>query len=229
MKTAFIIRMHYKHDDPRWPWRKAYFESMVLPRLLAQTDQDFDICIRANILHMDELEAMSEKIKTFDVKSEKRDWIKPGYEQKAKRYHVDFVNFSDTVGLDRYDIQIGLDSDDLIIRDDFVEKIKKECESAEGTLHLSFQPYMFHVPTLRTYRCALRYSGTKGSPFFALYQPKERERVDGEFVFAYEDSHLKLHQYMDETRTIEDGYCAFSIHDKNASTYLYAGSKQILI
>ena len=230
MRTAFIIRMDYPNEDKKWPWRLAYFQSMVLPRLLGQTDQDFDICIRATGVHAHDLQELSPKIKTFGVKPEKQSWIKPGYEEKAKRYFVDFVDYEDTIGLDKYEIQIGIDSDDLLIRKDFVERVKKECIGKNYSIHLSFQPYMFDVATLRTYRCMLRYSGTKGSPFFALYQPTaQKMKIPGEYVFAYSDSHLKLYLYMKNTKTIEEGYCAFSIHGMNESTYLYKGSKQIML
>lgn len=226
MKTAFIIRMHFKENDPRWPWRLAFFKSMVLPKLLRQTDQDFDICMRVNPHHKEQVKELSDKIKIFDVKARKRNYIKPGYEDKSKRYFVDFVDYKDTVGLGKYEIQIGLDSDDLILRPDFVERVKRECERrAEETVHISFQPHIFHVPTLRNYRCPVRYGESKGSPIFALYQPKGIEN----YLFAYEDSHLLLPRYVHKKLRIEEGYCAYSVHACNSSTGLYNNARQILI
>ncbi len=110
LTTAFIIRMHFEKNDPRWSWRLAYFQSIVLPKILMQDDQDFDICIRANKYHTDELKALSHKIKVFDAKTSKKGWIKPGYEEKVGKYFIDFLNFEDLTGLHKYDIQIGIDS-----------------------------------------------------------------------------------------------------------------------
>ncbi len=92
--TAFIIRMHFAKDDKRFAWRLAYFQSIVLPKLLAQTDQDFDICIRANEWHAAEIKALSPKIKIFTVKKKMHGYIKPGFEEKAKKYFIDFVNYA---------------------------------------------------------------------------------------------------------------------------------------
>lgn len=217
--------MHFPKDDPRWSWRFNYFASMVLPKILAQRDQDFDICIRANKWHAKELKALSPKIKIFDVKEKEKGKIKKGYEEKAKIYFVDFVDFQDTKGLKRYDIQIGIDSDDMPINIDFVTRLKKECINRLMTsLHVGFQPYIFEASTLRTFK-SFRYSAERGSPIFALYQPNKKR----EYVFAYEDSHLKLPQYMEQSITISEGYCAFSVHNFNSSTRLGSNAQQIRV
>lgn len=227
MKTAFVIRMHFKKNDPRWSWRLAYFRAVVLPKLLAQTDQDFDICLRVNPHHVAEVQAISDRIKIFDIVQSRKNWIKPGYRHKAKRYFVDFIEFKYLVGFERYDIQIGIDSDDMPLRTDFVARIKEECArvSAGKTLHISFQPHIFHVPTLRMYKCPTEYGEAKGSPIFALYQPAGVKR----YIFAYEDSHLKLPTYTDRKIRIEEDYCCYSVHDNNSSTYLYPNLQQILV
>jgi hypothetical protein len=228
LTTAFIIRMHFKKEDPRWSWRLAYFQSIVLPKILSQRDQDFDICIRANKHHEKELLALSPKIKVFDVDPKKKNWVKPGYEAKIKKYFVDFVNFEDIIGLDRYDIQIGIDSDDMPIRDDFVTRIKKEVEKdRERSLHISFQPQIFQPSTLRVYECPFEYgvSTLKGSPVFAIYQPLKGKG----YMYAYEDSHLLLPRYMNKAIRIEDDYCVYSVHECNSSTSLNRNSKQIMI
>lgn len=225
--TAFIIRLHYKKDDPKWLWRYSYFASMVLPKLLAQDDQDFDICIRANPWHKAQIEALSPKIKVFDVKKERKDFIKAGYEEKCKKYFVDFVYYEDLKDFRMYEIQIGIDSDDMILRTDFVTRVKNECRESKSSLHISFQPNIFHVPTLRNYRCDFKYGEYKGSPIFVLYQPQCSEEY--RYVFAYEDSHLKLPKYMRRAIRIEGNYCSYSVHCHNASTGLNHNAQQILI
>lgn len=226
--TAFIIRMHFSKDDKRYPWRFNYFASMVLPKLLSQNDQDFDICIWANKWHAKEIKALSPKIKIFDVVPEKHGHIKPGYEEKAKIYFVDFVNFEDTRGLKQYEIQIGIDSDDMPIRDDFISRIKKEVAFAKSKpLHISFQPQVFQPSTLRTYRCDFVYGPAKGSPIFAIYQPAKTSKA--EYIFAYEDSHLKLPKIVKRAIRIAEPYCVYSVHKCNSSTLLHPNQRQIML
>lgn len=224
MTHAVIIRCHYKTDDPKFEWRFNYFKDAVLPRLLWQKNKNFDICVWCNKEHAERFLKLSPRIKTFGIKPEAEGKIKPGYEQKAKRFHVDFVEWENVCGLEKYDIQTAIDSDDLIIRDDFIDFIARTCANEKESTHISFQPYMFNLPDKQYYTCPLRYGPKKGSPFYSIYQPNKEK-----FVFAYHDSHLKMWQYVKKTISIKEGYCAFSIHRHNATTYLYAGAKKINI
>lgn len=226
MKTAFVIRMHYKKTDKRWPWRLAYFQAVVLPKILAQKDQDFDICMRVNPHHSDQVLALSDKIKIFDAIPKKRDWVDPKYRRKQKKYFVDFIDYKYLTGLDRYDIQIGIDSDDIILRDDFVSRAKQEVlKDPTKSLHISFQPHIFHANTLRMFECPTKYGEAKGSPIFAYYQPESQKR----YIYAYEYSHLKMPTNATRKIRIEEDYCCYSVHDCNSSTGLYHNMKQILI
>jgi len=169
MTTVLIIRFHYQKDDPRFAWRFAYFQSMVLPRILGQTDQNFDIAIWCNEWHDGLFRALSEKIRTFRVKAEARYRTGIG----GKRYFLDFAPWKDVEGLEQYDIQAGLDSDDLV-EPDFIstihELVKKN--GAENSLHISFQPGLFFVKKLATGPMRNIYGPTRGSAFMALYQPE---------------------------------------------------------
>lgn len=225
MKTAFIIRMHYKKDSPKWNWRFAYFQSMVLPKILAQDDQDFDICMRVNPHHAKQVKALSSKIKIFDARPGRRDRIARQNRWKARSYFIDFVAFEDLVGIDRYDIQIGLDTDDLILRRDFVSRIKKEIQAKpDKSMHISFQPDVFCASSLRTFRAPIKYD-SMGSAIFAIYQPEDVKK----YIFAYHDSHLKMPKNMDRKVFIDEGYCAYSVHDMNESTFLPQNLKQIML
>jgi hypothetical protein len=222
MTHAVIIRMHYPENSAKFEWRFSYFQSMVLPRLLNQKNKNFDICIWCNKWHEDRFKKLSPRIKTFGIKTEAEGYIKPGYEKKVGKYHVDFMEWDKVVGLDKYDIQTALDSDDLILRYDFIDRIEQECAKETGSLHLSFQPFMFHVKRLQMYKCPLKYHNGHGSPFYSIYQPNKEN-----YIFAYHDSHFKISNYVKKSIIIPFGYCTFSIHDNNASTYLYKNSVKL--
>jgi len=225
---AVIIRFHYPKDNPKFEWRFSYFRSMVLPRLLSQDNQNFVIAIWCEDWHRKRFEGLSDRIVTFDIKTSAKGFIRPEDRDRSKEhgglYFIDFTYWKDVVGLDEYDIQTGIDSDDLIIRNDFIDRIEIECSRAPGSLHISFQPYVFETRTLRTYDYPIKYSPTKGSPFFSLYQPDKDN-----YRFAFEDSHLKMGNFADESILIKEGYCAFSAHDFNESSTVPEGSTQVMI
>lgn len=226
MKTAFIIRMHYKRDDKKWLWRLAYFQAIVLPKILAQKDKDFDICMRVNPHHADQVLALSDKIKIFDATPSRRDWVDPKYRKKQKKYFIDFLDYKHLVGLDKYDIQIGIDSDDILLRDDFVSRVKEEVlKDPSKSLHISFQPHIFHTNTLRMFECPTKYGVGHGSPIFALYQTQDQKR----YLYAYEESHLKMPTNAKRKIRIEEDYCCYSVHSCNSSTGLYPNLLQIMI
>jgi hypothetical protein len=233
-RHAVIIRLDYPTDSPKFEWRLAFFQAMVLPRLLGQNRDDFDIAVRCNPAHAKRIAGLSPRIRTFGVKPRWRGWVKPGYESKIKsaggRYHVDFVPWEAVVGLPRYEIQTAIDSDDLILTFDFIDRIEQAlADVPKGkTAHLCFQPFIFHVPALRTYRCPILYSATKGSAFYSIYQPGAPARG---FVFAYDDSHLVIGRQFQRRLFIDDRepIVAFSVHDANESTHLYNSANQVML
>jgi hypothetical protein len=223
MRTAFIIRFHYAIDDPRFDWRLAYFRSVVLPRILSQTIEEFEIAIWCNPWHHDLFRSLSKKIRVFGVRPEADGFVRPEDVERAQKYHIDFTYWRDVVGLPPYELQVGLDSDDLI-REDYLERIHKEISSRTlDYLHLCFQPMIFNLSNLTQYDYIANYGPEHGSPFFALLQ-----RDTSKYIFSYEYSHLKLPSFFDESLWIEPGYCWFTIHDGNASTRLPATSSPVL-
>lgn len=225
MRTAFIIRLHYGRDDPRFAWRLAYFRALVLPRILAQTIQDFEIAVWCNPWHESHVAPLAEKIRVFGVRPEVDGHIRPEDRERAQRFHIDFTYWKDVVGIPPYDLQIGLDSDDLI-RVDYLARILDEVSrhgTGNGSLHVGFQPLMFSVSNLTQYDFKPRYDERRGSPFFALYQPDKEG-----FLFAYEHSHLKLPTLCSRSVLVPEGYCWFTIHGQNASTTIPATSEPIL-
>lgn len=216
MTHAIIIRFHYEETDPRWPWRFQYFKNVVLPRLLSQTNQDFDICIRCNQWQIPHFMELSPRIIPFYVKNERVNYRTAGAGRK-KIYFFDFANWDEVVGLKKYDIQSGLDSDDLISVD-YIQTVKdkvREYASAHPgkALHLCFQPEIFNTKSNLTYSIGIKYSEKDGSAFMSLYQPDKEN-----YHWVYEISHHKLGQLADKSIVLPAGYCWASVHDHNEST-----------
>lgn len=205
---ALIIRFHYKEDDPRFGWRFSYFVAMVLPRIMKQTDQNFDICIWCNPKHDQMFKALSPRIKVFHVE---KDVVK--YKQRAngRTYYYDFTQWEDVIGLDKYDIQVGVDSDDFI-GPNFIEIIRRECENAKESLHICFQPRTFNLKTLEV-KGMMRYHARRGSAFLALYQPDKTN-----YKFIYCDSHITMWKHAKKSISFPAGHCWATIHDINEST-----------
>jgi len=210
-----IIRFHYPKGSPIFKWRLAYFKAMVLPRLLNQTNKDFDIAIRCNPEHRKIFESLNKKIRTFDVK--------PGTGTRrikkvhGKNYFLDFVRWDDVVGLGKYEIQSGLDSDDLISLD-YIQTIKDEIKKNDSnrSLHISFQPDIFDMYGLKKMSIGCMYSDKRGSAFFTIYQPKDKKK----YIFAYEASHLVLPLMFEKSVILPVGKCWATVHGLNESTTL---------
>jgi hypothetical protein len=214
MTHALIIRFHYKVDDPRFEWRYQYFKRTVLPRILEQSYSNFDICIWCNPEHDTLFKVLHKRIKVFHVKGDRQN-----YKQiNGKRYFYDFASWEDVENLEKYDIQTGIDSDDLISKD-FIKEIERlvyvhKCAgNGDKKLHISFQPELFIWKTGKTERITQRYHKKKGSAFLSLYQPNKND-----YVFLYCDSHLRMWKYADESITVPSGFCWATVHEINEST-----------
>ncbi|MDD5068069.1 MAG: glycosyltransferase [Candidatus Pacebacteria bacterium] len=205
-----IIRMHYQEHDKRFPWRLAYFQAMVYPRLMNQTDKNFDIAIRCNQWQEEAIKRIDPRIITFQTRNQTVRYRM----HRGKKYFYDFCKWKDVMGLRQYDIQTGLDSDDLVSRC-FIERIKSEVNNAEGkkSLHISFQPELFELKTLKTRSITTKYGPKKGSAFLSLYQPNKKN-----YKFIYEESHLDMWRHAKKSIIIPEGYCWATAHGLNEST-----------
>ena len=206
--AAMIIRLHYEPDDPRFEWRFIYFARYVLPRILRQTYSKFDICIRCNPAHVSLFKALSPRITTFQVRNEHSSYKKQG----RKTYFYDFVPWSSVIGLPKYDVQMGLDSDDLI-SPDYVAKVMDLAHRYREALHITFQPQLFRLRTRTVEPFPLKFTPTKGSAYMALSQPDKRN-----YHFIYEQSHLTLGQLAKRSIVLPIGDCWCTVHDFNEST-----------
>jgi hypothetical protein len=210
MTHGVIIRFHYQKGDPRFAWRIAYFKAMVLPRLLNQTEQNFEIAVRCNPWHENIIKGLSNKITTFRIRGEEE-----GFRIiKDKKYFVDFAPWYKVVGMKQYDIQSGLDSDDLVARNyiETIQKIVRE-NPKDKSLHISFQPEIFNTEKLKTYPIGQTYTRERGSAFFSIYQPNKQI-----YKFAYEKSHLVIGKDMQKSIIMPAGFCWASVHGHNYST-----------
>jgi hypothetical protein len=197
MNITTITRFHYpieKKESKEYKWRLAFFRDEVLPRI-----KGVDINVWCNDWQRDEIEALG--VKTFYAETETR--------KNKMGYFVDFVEWKNVKGLKKYDIQIGLDSDDLI-EPEFIDKVK-EC-SGDQSIFMSFQSEKIDIKTGKKYKMPRDYS-KQGSAIFAIYQPNKEN-----YLFAYQDSHLKMPKYFDKFIFIPTGYCYVNVHNYNDST-----------
>lgn len=210
MKTAFIIRFHYEENDPRFAWRFSYFRDAVLPRILAQTDQDFEIAIRCNPAHDQIFKDLSDRIRVFHVKDEFAAY-------KREKYFYDFVPWDRVIDLPRYELQLGLDSDDLI-EPFYLQRLRQMLRGMPDheTTHICFQPELLDVKTGKVHPIKQIYSRGRGSAFFGIYQPEGTEP----YIFAYSESHLTIDRNFINSIVMPEGACFASCHDLNESTHI---------
>jgi hypothetical protein len=196
---AVITRFHYLQDGPDYRWRFDYYAKEVLPRLLAQTDQGFDLWVWCEPWQDAEILGLSPRINIFRAAYKKRD----------SRFFIDYTHWEDVTGLPKYKIQIGLDSDDLV-RPDFIAKVRGLCAGPDS-IHVGFQPLKLDVKTGKKYRMD-QYTHKRGSPIFAFYQPGP------DFKFAYHTSHLIMPTLAQHQTIVPEGLVFMTIHDRNDST-----------
>lgn len=121
----------------------------------------------------------------------------------------------DPAAMPRFEIQTGMDSDDLV-SPNYIARIKEEVEkSLNKSLVVSFQPYKLDMLTMKRYKMVERYYSQKCSPFITLYQP------DGE---RYENilnlNHTYISGWCSNVVTIPEGYADMLIHGTNWATHL---------
>jgi hypothetical protein len=191
MNHGVFIRLNYKEDYPHLNWRMSFFESMVLPRFLKQTAQNFDLWVYCNPLHADRLKAMNKKVKTYTT------------------------NRCDH-SLPKYNIQTRHDSDDLVSLD-YIAAIGGICSHHKKTtpLVISFQPYKLDIWTMAKYPYA-RYNAKNCSAFQSLYFPDTSK----EYGYIYNHNHRRIWEKYPDVVTVPVGFCDITVHDCNDGTKL---------
>lgn len=209
LSVGVIIRFHYERNDPRFSWRFEYFRRHVLPRLKQQAYDNFEIWIRCNEWHRPLFESLG--LNTFYIQNEV---VK--YKQSKngnKRFFHDFVPYEMTVGLPKFDVQFGLDSDDLI-SEQYIMKVMKTIIDQDLTksIHVCYQPELLYWKT-GVIKPLRQYSTNRGSAFMALYQPRNYK-----YRFIYDESHISIIKKADIRIVLPRGECFASVHDFNEST-----------
>ncbi len=203
MKHVVITRLLYKEDD-RLLKRLELYKKYCLDSLKKQTKTDFDIAVLCNRDHSKIFKDMG--IIPFHFKD---NW----FGQKPKKYWSCFRGWDNVEGLDMYDIQTSLDSDDFVAPN-YLETIENTIDrEAEGSLHVHFQPRFFNIATGEDLPQKKQYSEETGSAFYSLYQPDKTN-----YVYCGHDSHLRIGKLMDKSILIKEGYCWIGVHDDNDST-----------
>jgi hypothetical protein len=208
MTHIVISRMIYEEDDPKFEERLSLYKTLCLPRLRLQTEKNFDIGVLCNRKHAHFFKELG--IIPFHRKDK---WTG----QKPDRFWSCMTKWDELEGLEKYDIQTNLDSDDLV-SDRFIERIQsavqKEIDNGFiGSLHIHFQPRLFELHTLTDKAQRKRYDNKEGSAFFSLYQPDKEN-----YIYIGQDSHRRMPIYMSKSILIGEGYCWICVHDNNDST-----------
>lgn len=210
MKLAVITRIHYKADDPRFPKRVEMYKKYTLASLLNQTDQDFDILVWCEPHHDELFLNLSDRIKVFHADTEVR--------YKSNKYFVDYTPFSKVYGMDKYEAQLGLDSDDEI-KPTAIEEIKKHLKGERKAI--SLQPIKRDTETGKTYKMFEYKLRGKLSPVFCLYQPDEP------YIFAYEYGHFSEMPNQFKNKVYLYDLAIMNIHGENESTEIERIDKKI--
>ena len=200
LRHAVIIRMHYQPGDPKFAWRLAFFRSMVLPRLLTQTCQDFEIWVVCHPEHVHEVETLG-NVHVVGL---------PGFSSLGMWTSQDLGD-----ALPRFDLQTALDSDDLVTLN-YIDRIREEVGQRLGQkLIVSFQPYKLYLPEVRRYVMWERYYEQQCSMFWTLYTPPGEE-----YRSVLEFDHSFAWKWCPNVVTIPEGYCDMVIHGGNMETGL---------
>jgi hypothetical protein len=207
-QVAVITRFHYPKGHPDFKWRLDFYKNEVFPRLLTQIDQEFDIWLWIEPHHEKQVK-FDPRINTFTVDCNVR--------KNQYGHFIDHTPWSKVKGLPKYDVQVGLDSDDLV-EPKFISKIKR-LATGNKSIHISFQPIKMDMKTGKKYQ--MRFCGNKTkynaengtSPVFAIYQPRKDK-----YKFAYEHDHLFIFKHFDMLKLVGEGYVYMGIHGKNDST-----------
>lgn len=207
---AVITRLHYKKDDPKFISRLESYKKYTLPSLLAQTDSDFDIIVWCEPHHDELFLSLNDRINVIHADVEVR--------YKSDKFFVDYVPYKDVVGLEKYEAQLGLDSDDELLLT-AIEEVKKHLSGDRKAI--SLQPIKRDVNTGKLYEIKHYADNNKLSPIFCLYQP------DGPYLFAYEYGHYSGMPLQFGNKVYLYDLAIMNITGENESTTITSKDKQI--
>ena len=207
MNHVIITMMNYRKDHPKeskqFIDRLEIYKKTVLPRIKAQTKQNFDIAVLCDRKNAQIFKDMG--IIPFHTKDGYA-----GHYTDVWHFNTPWENIE---GLKKYDIQTVVLSDDLI-SEKYIEKIEEVIEqNKEGdkSIHIQFQPRLYNLETGQEKAMSLRYSNGFSSPMYSIYQPGEK------YYFIHHDSHTVMPKYFDKSFLIGEGYCWLTAHSGSLS------------
>ena len=210
-----ISRMWY-HEEEDLLERIKIYEANLLPILLNQEDKDFDIGVLCRKEHEQIIKKIHPRIIPFFT--DKESWT------IRDIFWALFVEWKDIYGLNKYDIQTNVDSDDLVSTR-FTKIIRQTVlENTETSTHIHFVPLIRNYYTGEVEEIRENYSNGSDSSFYSLYQPNKED-----YVYIGQDSHTKFSKYAQKSILIPEGEVWVNIHDSNdSSTMESLGKKEKL-
>lgn len=207
MTHVIITRMLYK-DDNDFLKRLDLYKLYLLESLKGQTNRNFDIAVLCNRKHAPIIKELG--LIPFFVGED-------NFGQKDSTWHCK-VKWEEIEGLDKYDIQSNIDSDDYV-SDNYVEKIQDIVgkESNNKSLHIHFQPLLVDYSSGLIKKMRNVYDEKNGSAFCSLYQPNKNN-----YIYIGQDGHRRMQKYANKSIIIKEGYCFVGIHEDNDSTTINA-------
>lgn len=202
MKSHIIISRLFYQDENELKERLDIYKQTALKSLLTQEDQHFDIAILCKPQHRDIIKIHPRIIPFFSDKDKIRILYNGGT----------FFQWKDVYGIDKYDIQTSLDSDDSV-SPEFTKKIQEVMADKKQITHIHFQPLLRDYETGEVKKMKLQYGKELQSMFFSLYQPSKDN-----YIYIGQDSHTVFGKYAEESILIPEGYCWLNIHSKNSGS-----------
>lgn len=203
-RVAVVTRLHYKLDDPKWPYRLKTYKKYTLPSLLAQTDPDFDIWVWCQPHHAKEIKALSDRIQVMFG-----DWTP---RTRTGKYFINYTPYRVIKHFDKYATQLGIDSDDELMPT-AIEQMKPLLTERCA---ISFQPIKKVIPTGDMYEMRNYEEVERLSPIFAIHQPIDNEN----FLFVYEYGHYSKMPRQFDVKKYLYGLAIMNIHHSNESTII---------
>lgn len=202
MKSHIVVSRLFYKDEKALRDRLLIYKETALKSLLKQEDQNFDIAILCKLEHKDIVKIHPKIIPFFSDKEMFR----------LSGNNFSFFKWEDVYGIDKYDIQTNLDSDDSV-SPEFTKKIQETMADKNYITHIHFQPLLRNYHTGEIKKMKLRYNESFQSMFYSIYQPNKEN-----YIYIGQDSHSVFGKYAEESILIPEGYCWMNIHDKNSSS-----------
>lgn len=209
MSHIIVNKLYYQNEQDLLTRIKIY-KKITLPSLLEQTNQNFDIGVLCNPKHEDIIREIHPRIIPFfsDVPTSFRfiDGVK---------FYIHFLKWGDIYGIEKYDIQTCVSSDDYV-KPEFTQKIEdviREEDDGKST-HIYFEPRLMKLITGETKDMLMKYREGFTSGFYSIYQPNKDP-----YIYVGQECHTKIGNLFEKSIMVKGDYCYIGIHDTNDSSH----------